>query len=189
MANNCSPENIRVKNQIVEGLFSLLKEKPLSNIKISELIERSGVARVSYYRNFDDKEEILRYYLTDLTKTGHQQLIEYFKQHHDIEHPFEQRFVIAFRFFQENQVKLQQLIDSGLSGYFFQFLQDLRISDDAHRNTPVNHYEHAVISGAIYSLQVEWLKSGAKESPEELAKIFTASLSPELRQKVEARHS
>lgn len=189
MANNCSPENIRVKNQIVEGLFSLLKEKPLSNIKISELIERSGVARVSYYRNFHDKEEILHYYLTELTQAGHQQISEYFEKNIGSSHPFEERFVIAFRFFEENQAKLRQLIDSGLSGYFFQFLQDLRISDDAHRNTPVNHYEHAVISGAIYSLQVEWLKSGAKESPEELAKIFTASLSPELRQKVETRHS
>ena len=43
--------NQRVKKSITDALFSLMQEKKLSDIRITELIERAGVARASFYRN------------------------------------------------------------------------------------------------------------------------------------------
>jgi AcrR family transcriptional regulator len=60
--NHSLQENLRVKNQIVNGLFKLLKVKSFSSIKITELIKVSNVARASYYRNFDTIEDILVFY-------------------------------------------------------------------------------------------------------------------------------
>ncbi|HAX52080.1 TetR/AcrR family transcriptional regulator [Muricomes intestini] len=41
----------------------MLKEKPFSEITASDIIRVSGVARASYYRNFESKEEIIEAYM------------------------------------------------------------------------------------------------------------------------------
>ena len=51
--------NLRVKESITTTLFQLMHEKSISDISISELIRRAGVARVSFYRNYESKEDVL----------------------------------------------------------------------------------------------------------------------------------
>ena len=51
--------NMRVKSNITKALFHLMHEKSFSDISISELIRTAGVARVSFYRNYDSKEDVL----------------------------------------------------------------------------------------------------------------------------------
>ena len=51
--------NLRVKNNIVRALIDLMKEKPYEEISISEIALQAGVSRVSYYRNYGSKEDIL----------------------------------------------------------------------------------------------------------------------------------
>ena len=55
-----SMDNQRVKNQIIEGLFSLLRKKAFSEITVTDIVKEAKVARASYYRNFQNKEEIIR---------------------------------------------------------------------------------------------------------------------------------
>lgn len=47
--------NIRVKSSIVDALFMLMKRKPISEITVTEIIKKAGVARVSFYRNYTSK--------------------------------------------------------------------------------------------------------------------------------------
>ena len=48
-----------VMESITEALIQLMRKKPLSEIKVSELCEKAGVSRVSFYRNFDSIPQIL----------------------------------------------------------------------------------------------------------------------------------
>ena len=43
-----------------------MKEKNFDAISVSEITARAGVSRISYYRNFDSKEDILIGSLNDL---------------------------------------------------------------------------------------------------------------------------
>ena len=52
-------ENIRVKKSITEALFKLMHEKSFSDISITEIIRSAKVARASFYRNYDSKENVL----------------------------------------------------------------------------------------------------------------------------------
>ena len=45
-----------VKDSIAESIFQLMKVKRFSDITVSEIITKSGVARASFYRNFKYKE-------------------------------------------------------------------------------------------------------------------------------------
>ena len=43
-------ENMRVKKSIQTALFSLMKKKKFSEIRVADIISASGVAKASYYR-------------------------------------------------------------------------------------------------------------------------------------------
>lgn len=58
--------NLHIKNSIVGALIDLMREKNFESITVSEITTRAGVSRVSYYRNFDSKEDILTGSLRDL---------------------------------------------------------------------------------------------------------------------------
>ena len=52
-----------VKDIITESFIEFLKEKRIDDILIYELADYAKVGRVSFYRNFTDKDDILRYYI------------------------------------------------------------------------------------------------------------------------------
>ena len=45
---------------VVEGLWELLEDKSFEKISVSELVERADIGRVTFYRNFSNKEEELK---------------------------------------------------------------------------------------------------------------------------------
>ena len=56
----------RVKKRIAEGLFALLRKKDFSEITVTDIVREADVARASYYRNFDSKEQIIEAAMDDL---------------------------------------------------------------------------------------------------------------------------
>ena len=54
-------ENKAITRESIEiSLLQLLEKKDLKKITISELVERAGVSRAAFYRNYGSKEEILK---------------------------------------------------------------------------------------------------------------------------------
>ena len=60
MNMNNEQKNTYVKKRITAALLALLKEKPLSDISVSELTGKAEIGRVSFYRNYQNKEDILK---------------------------------------------------------------------------------------------------------------------------------
>ncbi|MCP1224932.1 TetR/AcrR family transcriptional regulator [Sebaldella sp. S0638] len=53
------------KSLIVQSLLYLMRKKSFHEIKITEICNKAGVSRLSYYRNFESKEDIVLYYFND----------------------------------------------------------------------------------------------------------------------------
>ena len=53
------PRILRTRKTISDAFFNLLKEKPYSEIKASEIIERSGYSRQAFYLHFRSKEDLV----------------------------------------------------------------------------------------------------------------------------------
>ena len=58
--------NQQTREKIVNALLTLIKEKPLSTITITELTQLAGVSRMAFYRNFSTKEEVFSSHLKDI---------------------------------------------------------------------------------------------------------------------------
>ena len=56
-------KNSYLKKQITSALLRLLKEKELKDISISEITTTAQVSRISFYRNYNDKDTIIKEYM------------------------------------------------------------------------------------------------------------------------------
>lgn len=59
-------ENIREKKNITQVLLVLMEEKSISEISISEIVARAGVARASFYCNYATKENVITTLMADI---------------------------------------------------------------------------------------------------------------------------
>ena len=50
-----------LKECLADSLISLMKEKPLEDITITEITSHSGVSRSTWFRNFHTKEEVISF--------------------------------------------------------------------------------------------------------------------------------
>lgn len=70
-AKNVSPfsnesRNAYVVEHLTSSMLALLEEKPITEISISELCDMAGVGRTSFYRNYENKEDIVKKYIEHL---------------------------------------------------------------------------------------------------------------------------
>jgi AcrR family transcriptional regulator len=49
----------RTKSWIFDALMLLMDEKPYNKITVSDIAEKAGVARPTFYRNYNDKDDIV----------------------------------------------------------------------------------------------------------------------------------
>lgn len=73
---------VKTKKKLSEACIDLMKEKPLSDIKVSELCEKAGISRATFYNNFNNVDEIFTYFITCFEEPF-EEIFE--KQIHDVD--------------------------------------------------------------------------------------------------------
>lgn len=66
MSKRENPMAVRSKNAFAQSLLALMMKQPFDSISISDIADRSGLARQTFYTNFNKKEDILNYMLKGL---------------------------------------------------------------------------------------------------------------------------
>lgn len=150
-----------VAEYITEALLLLMKKKAYAGISITEVCAKAGVTRMSFYRHFASKDDILQKWITDITDD--------FVSGSHISYKYdtsEQYFIKLFTHMQEHKDICFALYKAGLihliKGEFDRiFLASYTGEYDA--------YKSYFLSGGIYNVFLLWLINGCKETPNELA--------------------
>ena len=53
----------RTKSWIFDAIMLLMDEKPYDKITVSDITEKAGIARPTFYRNYNDKDDVIFEYL------------------------------------------------------------------------------------------------------------------------------
>ena len=170
--SKASMDNQRVKNQITEGLFTLLRKKSFSKITVTDIVKEANVARASYYRNFQNKEEIIEAAMDRLRDELMSDI-----HYDDDEHIFNQEnaragFEKALTCCLVKKSDLLTLYHNGFGSLIQQTFN--RYIMEFAGNMPANsieRYKLYFISGAVTNVLIEWLNEGAKEPPREIAAL------------------
>lgn len=165
--NGKNQANILAKECIVEALIRLLEEKPLSAITISELTEKAGVSRMTYYRNYHTKEDIFETYLDDVMEYYHEDVKTLMLQgnYYDMDN-----MVHCFSYLKEHRYFLDCLFKNGFGHLLLKTICNYVIKAWYKPEDGIVHYYRLqAFSGSLYNLYIKWSSGGMKETPEEMA--------------------
>ena len=165
MIMNNEQKKTYVKKQLTTALLALLKEKSLSDISISELADRAEVGRVSFYRNYKNKEDILKEESDRLIK-------EWGKLYEsNPESAPETLFPSLFDFYRDHRDFYTTLYDAGMSSIMMETIIDtIRITPEMQN---LEAYMKSFWAYGIYGWMLEWIKRGMQENGKELSTLFS----------------
>ena len=166
--NNLSEYHIKNSaSYIIESLFIIMRDKPFASISIGEITKKACVHRTTFYRNFDNKEEIIKKfyecfvhsYLEALAISRPKNAQEYLK--------------IFFSSCYEYKKELLLLYKNKLDHYFVEIAEAKYIKTYYADGMSVEqemsicyHY------GGLYSILHWWCEQGMSMSSEEIADYF-----------------
>lgn len=151
--------NRLVKEKISDALQRLLNEKSYGQITVTDIIREAGVARVSFYRNFTDKKDVV-FYQMDRTA-------------HPVQDPKKIRTyegVLTFwREFAQRKDLIVRHYSEELTHVILEYLA--RAAVPREESGKEDYFASAYL-GALFRMAGKWLRGGCKESPETMAKMF-----------------
>lgn len=153
--------NAYVMEHLTEAMLTLLAEKPISDITISELCDLAEVGRTSFYRNFDTKEAILKAYLARLFQAWQEEWKK------ETACPFSRVIHLLFSHLEANLDVYRLIYDRGLIGLVKDLFLDAFGFDPAQDVIPA--YSSAYVAFLLYGWVEVWFRRGMKETAAELA--------------------
>lgn len=161
-------ESNRITRESIEtAILILMKEKEFKDISITDIINRAGVSRSAYYRNYKSKEDILSKHLETVVKaiTNKMDFTTYFEDDFGFWHSifsqvrkYSDIFIILLR------ANFEGIILSSINKILLDDIPSDTISSK-------EKYDIYFWSGAVYNILTEWIISGMKESDQEMAQI------------------
>ena len=165
MNMNNEQKNTYVKKQILTALLDLLKEKPLSDISVSELTSKAEIGRVSFYRNYQNKEDIL--------KEESDRLIKEWGRLYESnpESTPESLFPSLFDFYRDHREFYTILYNAGMSSIMMEtIISTIQIMPEMPN---LEAYMKSFWAYGIYGWMLEWIKRGMQEGGKELKILFS----------------
>lgn len=159
------------KRWLVDALLSLMQEKPFNQITITEICKRADLARRTFYRNFNSKEDILSLCIKEKVMD----YIRECKNINDFSLPNISR--VYFDFWKENLNFAQVLKKNDLLFLLIQeynrylpFIHQEVLGDFANFGGQ-NELSYALLfsAGGFWNILSRWLDEGASKSSDEMA--------------------
>lgn len=151
------------------ALMDLMKEMEFPKISIELLCKRAGVSRMTYYRYYSNKEEILMNhldesftcYLSELQSTKDLQIEDALETYFIYVSSTEKPFFLA-------------VVTSGLSyllmDKFYDYIDQVMLL--VYRKEHLSPYIRSYLTGGTYKLTIDWIKNGLDLSPNEMVDVL-----------------
>ena len=158
----------------MDALIQLMHTKDYNDITITDITKRAGVSRMSYYRNYKSKDDILLDYMYRILK-------EYVE---DLKDPaFSSNFqtyehiLSSMKYLQKykdyvlciTQANRSQILLYGLDLYMLEVTQTQNTSS-------LERYELYYYSGALYNIFMHWLQEDMKKTQRSSLRSFITIL-------------
>lgn len=157
------------KDCIRTALIYLMNEQEFDKITITSIINRSGISRAAFYRNYSSKEDILREFDQELSLALTE--IHSTEKYQNNPHQF---FLDFYYVIQKNQKEFQLLIQAKYPPEFI-WHTHLKVRPEDF-DTAEAYYRSVAASSVIKDVTLAWFKNGLRETPEEMADMMMGML-------------
>ena len=160
--------NAITRESLEISLLQLLDKKDLKKITISELVERAGVSRAAFYRNYESKEELLESIFQSTVSKITKSLEGY-----NFKTDLYQIWVYLFKEAKKEARIISLAVDYNfeklLTKAVYEFLEK-RSKTQKNSQGPAS-YLNSFLSSAIVSVLAKWIKDGMKAPAEKMASL------------------
>lgn len=157
--NKKQEANAFVKECITTALLQMLEIAPLDEIAVTDLVQKAGVGRASFYRNFESKKDVLSKHLVLLIQ-------EWGKEFEATGNPDRLSETLLKHYYKYKDTYLL-LYRCGLSDMIYETIRAACKLEEAQNN--LERYFKSMIAGMIWGWVDEWMRQGMPENPDELA--------------------
>lgn len=158
--------NAYVRKHLTDAFLSLLAEKPLEDISISELVDTAEVGRASFYRNYERKEDILKLYLGTLFREWTDEWGEKGGA------PLSEQVRTMIAHFEKHRSFYQLLNERGLTYLLKDVIIGICGPKPEYEKTQA--YATAFVAYSLYGWIDVWFQRGMVETADEIAELFQA---------------
>lgn len=155
------------KEWIIDALIYLLKTKPYSTITVTEIAKKTGVARLTFYRNFQNKEEII-------IARSHYLFQKYFDEINNEEEKFDlhHSLLLCYKYWKEDSEAIKLFENNNLmyllEDTFYIYLE--KIIEDHPIFKELNLIQKSFIVGGLTHSMIFWLSTNSSDSPEKISR-------------------
>ena len=157
--NKKQEANAFVKECITTALLQMMETMPFDEIAITDLVKKAGVGRVSFYRNFEGKKDVLKKHLILLIE-------EWGKEFEALGDPQKFSDTLLRHYYKYKDFYLL-LYRQGLAEMIYETIRSACKLDEAQNN--IERYFKSMIAGMIWGWLDEWMRQGMPEDPDEIA--------------------
>lgn len=158
---------------IGEAVFSLMDKKSYHEIKVSDIVRRAGVSRMTFYHYYEGKEDAMADFFHEIVAGYIRECIsnsEKIGRFHDMS-----SIVHALKYFDQYAVFILKLVEAKLYYIIIDAMNNYMTSRIMpHYKIPA--YELYFYGGALLNVFIMWEKNGKQESAEQIAHIVAASI-------------
>ena len=172
--------SVLTKHALLNAFTNLLKKKPFSQIKIKEITDECGIARMTFYYHFEDIYDMLNWAIEEKLKKAVDNNFTYnswMKGYENVFHVIldeKQFFLKVFPSIDHHRTELylckiadrysMEVVEEKLS------MLDLSLNENAKR------FVSGVYSSLMVTQLINWIEKGMKEDPGLLVKNFSTVL-------------
>lgn len=157
---------------IVQALFKLMGSYEYEKISVTDIADKAGVGRATFYRYFKCKEDVLIYYF----------------QHNHKDFVFGQRFYPrckedyikivenVFSMFKENKEPFKLMRKAHLEYLYLDYLNEQFTKTFDNDYPDKNSYLPYLYSGMLFNVSIKWLDNDCKEPVKTLAQMVVNAI-------------
>ncbi|MDY4848886.1 MAG: TetR/AcrR family transcriptional regulator [Bacilli bacterium] len=167
-------KSMKTKEAISLAVFILMRKKPYEEITVKEICERAGISRMSFYRYYNQKDDIF----VDFCDLRFEEFYSQFSKNPNVTmKEFVLSILLYFKKYSKQLLTLQeagksQILLGQLNSYSRYVFATLK------SNYAINKKDNPLIasflSGGLFNVLMLWLKEGMKRTPEETADLIFA---------------
>lgn len=167
-------ENL-TRGYIYDAFKYLLKTKRYDEISVCDITEKAGVSRMSFYRNFKSKDDLLYQGIDvifnnlrkDFQKSENKSIYTISK--------------LIFETFKNYKEELFSIANNKITQHIIEAVPEkLKENTATDYMNKTSKYVPVFYYGALTTVLFNWLKSGAEETPDEMAKLIAGLINFEI---------
>lgn len=160
-----------MKSYIADSLLILMETNDFQNITVGEIVKKAGVNRSTYYRHFDKKEDVILYFLDNISKD----ILEW---ENGKKLDFKEHLIKVYEHYYKHKKQMLTIYNSGLSTLFLDILKKY-LGADEHKDKQISvQYDIAFHIGGTFNHFLLWFSRDMIDTPEVMAK-YTLDVLPE----------